>query len=91
MDKLGLWHRMPVFMGLAYLGLRRHLHQRYNLLHVGSLYGQKYDHQQFCYRTADGSCNHPSDSVVGSQGTFFGRNMPPSTSPYGVIFELLCL
>lgn len=91
MDKLGLWHRMPVFMGLAYLGIRRHLHQRYNLLHVGSMYGQKYDHQQFCYRTADGSCNHPFDSLVGSQGTFFGRNMPPSSSPYGVIFELLCL
>ncbi|KAA0058125.1 alpha-dioxygenase 2 [Cucumis melo var. makuwa] len=84
-DKLGLWHRMPVFMGLAYLGIRRHLHQRYNLLHVGSMYGQKYDHQQFCYRTADGSCNHPFDSLVGSQGTFFGRNMPPSSSPYGVL------
>ncbi|KAJ6672665.1 ALPHA-DIOXYGENASE 2 [Salix viminalis] len=36
-DKLGFWHRLPVLLGLAYLGIRRHLHQRYNLLHVGGI------------------------------------------------------
>ncbi|KAI3409556.1 uncharacterized protein J3R85_019154 [Psidium guajava] len=84
-DKLGLWHRMPVYMGLAYLGMRRHLHQRYNLIHVGGVDGKKYDTQAFNYRTADGRCNHPSDDAVGSRGTFFGRNMPPSTSTYGLM------
>ncbi|KAL3716308.1 hypothetical protein ACJRO7_007986 [Eucalyptus globulus] len=84
-DKLGLWHRLPVYMGLAYVGMRRHLHQRYNLIHVGSVDGKKYDTQAFNYRTADGRCNHPSDDVVGSRGTFFGRNMPPSTSTYGLM------
>ncbi|KAJ7970295.1 alpha dioxygenase [Quillaja saponaria] len=84
-DKLGLWHRFPVFLGLAYLGIRRHLHQRYNLLHVGGVNGHKYDTQEFAYRTADGTCNHSSDDLIGSQGTFFGRNMPPSTSKYGLL------
>ncbi|KAJ0048452.1 hypothetical protein Pint_17002 [Pistacia integerrima] len=84
-DKLDLWHRLPVLLGLAYMGIRRHLHQRYNLLHVGEINGQKYDTEEFCYRTADGKCNHPSDDTVGSQGTFFGRNMPPSSSAYGLL------
>ncbi|XVF09505.1 hypothetical protein REPUB_Repub07fG0098900 [Reevesia pubescens] len=87
MDKFGVWHRLPVFMGLAYLGMRRHLHQRYNLLHVGGTTtgGQEYDTEEFDYRTADGECNHPSNDVIGSQGTFFGRNMSPSTSNYGLL------
>ncbi|CAI8594447.1 unnamed protein product [Vicia faba] len=34
-DKLGMWHRLPVFMGLFYLPSRRHLHQHYNLFNVG--------------------------------------------------------
>ncbi|KAM1296031.1 hypothetical protein TB1_015144 [Malus domestica] len=84
-DKLGLWHRLPVLLGLAYLGIRRHLHQRYNLLHIGRINGQKYDTKKVSYRTADGTCNHPHDHLIGSQGTFFGRNMPPSTSPYGLM------
>ncbi|KAL5815508.1 hypothetical protein ACOSQ4_026149 [Xanthoceras sorbifolium] len=85
-DKLDLWHRLPVLLGVAYLGIRRHLHQRYNLLHVGGSFGgQKYDTAEFCYRTADGKCNHPCDDTIGSQGTFFGRNMPPSTSPYELL------
>ncbi|KAJ0106597.1 hypothetical protein Patl1_19691 [Pistacia atlantica] len=86
-DKLDLWHRLPVLLGLAYMGIRRHLHQRYNLLHVGEINGQKYDTEEFCYRTADGKCNHPSDDTVGSQGTFFGRNMPPSSSAYGFMIH----
>ncbi|KAF5795655.1 putative heme peroxidase superfamily, heme peroxidase, animal-type [Helianthus annuus] len=84
-DKCGLWHRLPVLLGLAYLGLRRRLHQRYNLLHVGTNTGKQYDVQQYPHRTADGKCNHPTDHIVGSQGTFFGRNMPPSTSNFGLL------
>ncbi|XAR68387.1 hypothetical protein NMG60_11003488 [Bertholletia excelsa] len=84
-DKLRLWHRLPVLLGLFYLGIRRHLHQRYSLLHVGEINGQKYDTKEYAYRTADGTCNHPSDDLVGSYGTFFGRNMQPSTSPYGLL------
>ncbi|XP_044477163.1 alpha-dioxygenase 2 isoform X2 [Mangifera indica] len=84
-DKLNFWHKLPVLLGLAYMGIRRHLHQRYNLLHVGEINGQKYDTEEFCYRTADGKCNHPSDDTIGSQGTFFGRNMPPSSSAYGLL------
>ncbi|XP_076916282.1 alpha-dioxygenase 2-like [Bidens hawaiensis] len=85
LDKFGLWHRLPVIMGLGYLALRRRLHQRYNLLHVGTMTGTKYDMQQYPHRTADGKCNHPTDDIVGSQGTFFGRNMPPSTSNFGLL------
>uniref|UniRef100_A0A6N2MUU1 Uncharacterized protein n=1 Tax=Salix viminalis TaxID=40686 RepID=A0A6N2MUU1_SALVM len=84
-DKLGFWHRLPVLLGLAYLGIRRHLHQRYNLLHVGGINGQKYETEEFSYRTADGKCNHPGDDIIGSQGTFFGRNMPPANSRYGLL------
>ncbi|KAF3968578.1 hypothetical protein CMV_007551 [Castanea mollissima] len=84
-DKLDAWHRLPVIIGAAYLGIRRHLHQRYNLLPVGKINGQRYNTEEFGYRTADGKCNHPSDDTIGSQGTFLGRNMPPSTSPYGLL------
>ncbi|XP_011039105.1 PREDICTED: alpha-dioxygenase 2 [Populus euphratica] len=84
-DKLGLWHRLPVLLGLAYLGIRRHLHQRFNLLHVGGINGQKYETEEFSYRTADGKFNHPSDDIIGSQGTFFGRNMLPANSRYGLL------
>ncbi|KAJ6359165.1 hypothetical protein OIU76_000809 [Salix suchowensis] len=88
-DKLGFWHRLPVLLGLAYMGIRRHLHQRYNLLHVGGINGQKYETEEFSYRTADGKCNHPGDDLIGSQGTFFGRNMPPANSRYGVVANKL--
>ncbi|KVI04564.1 heme peroxidase [Cynara cardunculus var. scolymus] len=86
-DKFELWHRLPVLLGLAYLALRRRLHQRYNLLHVhvGTMTGTKYDVDQYSHRTADGKCNHPTDDIVGSQGTAFGRNMPPSTTNFGVL------
>lgn len=84
MDKYWPWHRLPVLLGLIYLALRRHLHQRYNLLHVGRTNGKEYDTGKCWYRTADGTCNHPTDDRVGSQGTFFGRNMPPASSSYGV-------
>ncbi|KDP41121.1 hypothetical protein JCGZ_03612 [Jatropha curcas] len=81
-DKLRIWHRLPVILGLIYLAIRRHLHQRYNLFHVGGINGHKYDTKEFSYRTSDGKCNHPTDNMIGSQGTFFGRNMLPSSSPY---------
>ncbi|KAI3735612.1 hypothetical protein L6452_15119 [Arctium lappa] len=85
-DKFELWHRLPVLLGLAYLAIRRRLHQRYNLLHVGTMTaGNKYDVHQYSHRTADGKCNHPTDDIVGSQGTVFGRNMPPSTINFGVM------
>ncbi|EEF32824.1 oxidoreductase, putative [Ricinus communis] len=84
-DKMELWHRLPVILGIIYLAIRRHLHQRYNLLNVGGINGQKYDTNEFSHRTADGKCNHPSDHIIGSQGTFFGRNMPPSSSPYWLL------
>ncbi|KAI5382566.1 alpha-dioxygenase 2 [Lathyrus oleraceus] len=84
-DKVLLWHRLPVLLGLAYLGLRRRLHYRYNLLHVGGENGVNYDNQHYAYRTAAGTCNDPDDDLVGSQGTCFGRNMPPTTLNYGLL------
>ncbi|KAA3454929.1 Peroxidase [Gossypium australe] len=90
-DKFGAWHRLPVLIGLFYMGIRRHLHQRYNLMEVGSgsksgsATGRTYDTKEFCYRTADGKCNHPNNHVIGSRGTFFGRNMLPFSSNYGLM------
>ncbi|KAL5545033.1 hypothetical protein UlMin_008817 [Ulmus minor] len=84
-DKFWVWHRLPVIIGAAYLGIRRHLHQRYNQLHVGKMAGKTYDNEEISHRTADGTCNHPSDDLIGSQGTFFGRNMPPAPSSYGLM------
>ncbi|KAF4385231.1 hypothetical protein G4B88_026514, partial [Cannabis sativa] len=84
-DRVGIWHKLPVIIGIAYLGIRRHLHQRYNLFHVEKMTGKESDVKEIWYRTADGKCNHQQDDLIGSQGTFFGRNMPHSTSPYGVL------
>lgn len=39
-DKLNLWYRLPVFLGLIYLAVRRHLHQKYNLIKVGRSNGK---------------------------------------------------
>lgn len=83
-DKLELWQRLPVLLGLAYLGIRRHLHYRYNLLHAGGVNGHKYDTQEYAYTTPDGMCNHPADHLISSQGMSFGRNMPPTTLDYGL-------
>ncbi|OVA03708.1 heme peroxidase [Macleaya cordata] len=77
-DKLGIWHRLPVFLGLIYLAIRRHLHQQYNLLNVGPTpIGVRFNPIDYPYRTADGKYNDPFSEVAGSQGTFFGRNIPP--------------
>nr|GEV59872.1 RNA-directed DNA polymerase, eukaryota [Tanacetum cinerariifolium] len=72
------WHRLPVFLGLTYLAMRRHLHDKYNLLNVGKTpVGARFNAHDFAFRTADGKFNDPSSEVAGSEGTFFGRNMPP--------------
>ncbi|KDP45395.1 hypothetical protein JCGZ_09644 [Jatropha curcas] len=77
-DKLGLWPKLPVFLGLFYLAIRRHLHQEYNLLNVGRTpVGVRFNPADFPYRTADGQFNDPFNEAAGSQGTFFGRNMLP--------------
>ncbi|KAL8247144.1 hypothetical protein R6Q59_008360 [Mikania micrantha] len=78
-DKSGIaWHRFPVFLGLAYLGIRRSLHDKYNLLSVGKTrVGVRFDTDDVAFRTADGKFNDPSNATAGSEGTFFGRNMLP--------------
>ncbi|KAJ4729158.1 alpha-dioxygenase 1-like [Melia azedarach] len=77
-DKLGIWHRLPVFLGLFYLAIRRHLHQEYNLFNVGKTpVGVRFNPMDFPYRTANGEFNDPFNEGAGSQGTFFGRNVLP--------------
>lgn len=77
-DKLGIWPKLPVILGLLYLAIRRHLHQEYNLFNVGSTpVGVRFNPSDFPYRTADGKFNDPFNEVAGSQGTFFGRNVLP--------------
>ncbi|ESW23107.1 hypothetical protein PHAVU_004G019000 [Phaseolus vulgaris] len=77
-DKLGIWHRLPVFLGLLYLAIRRHLHQEYNLFNVGTTTPERVGNpSDLPFRTDDGKYNDPSNEVAGSQGTFIGRNMLP--------------
>lgn len=77
-DKLGIWPKLPVFLGLFYLAIRRHLHQEYNLLNVGKTpTGVRFNPVDYPYRTADGKFNDPFNEGAGSQGSFFGRNMLP--------------
>ena len=80
LDKSGIWHRLPVLLGIIYLAIRRHLHKRYNLFHVGnnkSTEGTQFKAADFAFRTADGEFNDPFNASEGSQGTFFGRNALP--------------
>ncbi|XP_048615415.1 alpha-dioxygenase 1 isoform X2 [Brassica napus] len=77
-DKMVPWHKLPVFLGLAYLGLRRHLHQEYNLINVGQTpVGTRFNPADYPYRTADGKFNDPFNEGVGSESSFIGRNCPP--------------
>nr|XP_043631921.1 alpha-dioxygenase 1 [Erigeron canadensis] len=78
-DKIGIqWHRLPVFLGLIYLAIRRYLHDEYNLFNVGKTpVGVRFNPVDFPYRTADGKFNDPFNEGAGSEGTFFGRNMQP--------------
>lgn len=65
-------------LGMAYLGLRRHLHQEYNLINVGQTpVGTRFNPADYPYRTADGKFNDPFNEGVGSQYSFIGRNCPP--------------
>ncbi|KAL3629247.1 hypothetical protein CASFOL_026469 [Castilleja foliolosa] len=61
-DKFGTWHRLPVFLGLVYLGLRRHLHENYNLFNVGN-------------KPAKEKFSDPTHND--ETGSFFGRNILP--------------
>ncbi|KAL3629248.1 hypothetical protein CASFOL_026470 [Castilleja foliolosa] len=65
-DKFVTWHRLPVFLGLIYLGLRRRLHQNYNLFTVGN----KPTKDRFNDPTHFPGHN---DEI----GSFFGRNIIP--------------
>ncbi|KAK1292922.1 Alpha-dioxygenase 1 [Acorus calamus] len=77
-DKMNLWHRLPVFLGLIYLAIRRHLHQQYNLINVGTTpKGVRFNPADHPYRTADGEYNDPFGEGVGAQDSFFGRNNQP--------------
>ncbi|CAI9090528.1 OLC1v1025313C2 [Oldenlandia corymbosa var. corymbosa] len=78
-DRLGiLWHRLPVFLGLFYLAIRRHLHQQYNLFNVGKTpAGVRFNPVDFPYRTANGEYNDPFNEGAGSEDSFFGRNILP--------------
>ncbi|KAK1440837.1 hypothetical protein QVD17_06669 [Tagetes erecta] len=78
-DKLGIgWHRLPVFLGVIYLAIRRYIHDEYNLINVGNTpVGIRFNPGDFPYRTADGKFNDPFDDGAGGEGTFFGRNMAP--------------
>ncbi|PON88883.1 hypothetical protein TorRG33x02_152660 [Trema orientale] len=77
-DKMGIWHRLPVILGLFYLALRRHLQDEYNLFNVGKTpVGVRFNPVDYPYRTADGEYNDPFNEATGSEGTFFGRNVLP--------------
>ncbi|GJT16687.1 alpha-dioxygenase 1-like protein [Tanacetum coccineum] len=78
-DQIGIpWHRLPVFLGLIYLAIRRYINEEYNLFNVGRTpVGVRFNPVDFPYRTADGKFNDPFNEGAGSEGTFFGRNMSP--------------
>ncbi|KAI3704774.1 hypothetical protein L1987_75003 [Smallanthus sonchifolius] len=78
-DRLGIqWHRLPVFLGLVYLAIRRYLHDEYSLLNVGKTpVGVRFNPRDFPFRTADGKFNDPFNDGAGREGNFFGRNMRP--------------
>ncbi|KAL5988254.1 hypothetical protein ACLOJK_036017 [Asimina triloba] len=79
-DRLGIqWHRLPVFLGLLYLAIRRYLFEQYNLINVGKApSGLRHNPASLPFRTANGKYSDPFDPQAGGQGTFFGRNMLPS-------------
>ncbi|KAI3808706.1 hypothetical protein L1987_24664 [Smallanthus sonchifolius] len=83
-DRLGIqWHRLPVFLGLVYLAIRRYLHDEYNLLNVGKTpVGVRFNPGDFPFRTADGKFNDPFNDGAGREGNFFGRNMRPVDQKY---------
>ncbi|KAL4577205.1 hypothetical protein LXL04_013310 [Taraxacum kok-saghyz] len=72
------WHRLPVFLGLIYLAIRRHLHEEYNLISVGKTpVGFRYSPStELPFRAANGKIYDPFKDGAGSEGALFGRNMP---------------
>ena len=91
-DKLGIWHRLPVFLGLIYLSIRRHLHQEYNLFNVGKTpAGVRFNPADFPFRTADGEFNDPFNEGAGSEDSFFGRNVLPVDQRNKVCPSIYCL
>lgn len=60
-DKSGIgWHRLPVFLGLFYLAIRRRLHEEYNLMNVGKTpVGSRFNPSDFAFRSANGKFNDP--------------------------------
>lgn len=71
-DKLNLWHRLPVFLGLLYLAARRHLHQQYNLINVDRTFTIDVTSNRVVEKY-----NDPFNEGGGSELPFFGRNMMP--------------
>jgi hypothetical protein len=101
------WHRLPTWAGvLTLLGLR-HILRRENLYSTQSSTAEvppvspTPDAQYLTVRTSDGTYNDLEDPQMGSAGTRFGRNVPPtaaypepdttllSPSPRTVSLELL--
>ncbi|KAG8384794.1 hypothetical protein BUALT_Bualt04G0155500 [Buddleja alternifolia] len=80
-DTLGIWHRLPVFLGLIYLVMRRHLHNEYNLFNVGKKpSGVRFNPPDHPVRTADWKSisNQPFNEAAGDvEASFFGRNILP--------------
>ncbi|XP_071705685.1 alpha-dioxygenase PIOX-like [Rutidosis leptorrhynchoides] len=79
-DKSGIgWHRLPVFLGLIYLAIRRRLHDGYNLIKVGKSaeVEVRFNPDDVAFRTANGKFNDPHNAYAGGEGTFFGRNVLP--------------
>ena len=67
-----------MLLGLFYLGIRRHLHDKHNLINVRKTrVAVRFGADDVPFRTTNGMSNDLSDGVDGAQGTFFGRNMPP--------------
>lgn len=85
-DRYYAWYKLPVFLGLAYLAIRRSLHQRYNLLNVGRSKSNIRTHPvEIPYRTANGKFNDPFNIETGDEGSFFGRNMLPSPQKHEIL------
>ncbi|CAA6669887.1 unnamed protein product [Spirodela intermedia] len=76
-DKLGLWHRLPVFLGLTYLTFRRIIYNRQNLLAVGKIDSVDPNPDAHPFRSDDGTFTDLSKPAAGSKMTFIGRNILP--------------
>jgi alpha-dioxygenase len=83
LDRFWGWYNTPVLVGLVYLGLRRTLHQKYNLVAVGSAQQNKEPtppplKAQVVNVVANGASNGALAKDNSNPGHgFFGRNMLP--------------